>query len=552
MNLERPQDKVYRRMSKHELAERLSALQASSGTESAREEREEELQAVLHELEVYQIELEMQLRELRESRQALEVSLDRYASLYDFAPLGYVTLNDQGLIKEVNLTAAGMLGIERKFLIDRYFAPWIAKTDLALFRSHLKQCRLNSGIAKSTLRLMNREKQILPVELTTSHEKDVQTGADLFRTAIIDLTDRRSAEADLDRFFNLSGDLLCILGTDGRFKRINPASEKILGYAPSEMIGRLYIDFIHPDDRDLAQTRLAEVRQEGLLTSDFQVRYMRKDRSVIMLSWNSLTSGNQIYAAGRDITAQAQAKKEIERYVAKLKEERMLRERFVSALTHDLRTPLTSAKLNAQILGQRPNDPAAVIAQSKKISKGIDRADRMIQDLLDANRIKAGEELPMQLVEFDLTDVARSTLDELSSVYGKRFVLKTKTPVVGSWSKQDLRRVIENLANNAVKYGDPDREITISIAKELNEKVALTVQNFGNPIPKDEQLTLFKQFRRSTGAQKSGKKGWGIGLTLVRGIVKAHGGEITVESNKNEGTTFRVILPLKGHSEPLH
>ena len=89
---------------------------------------------MLHELEVYQIELEMQVRELNESRSALEESHERYINLYDFAPVGYVTLSEQGMIREINLTAAEMLGVARQWLHERSLAPWIMAADLPLFR----------------------------------------------------------------------------------------------------------------------------------------------------------------------------------------------------------------------------------------------------------------------------------------------------------------------------------------------------------------------------------------------------------------------------------
>jgi signal transduction histidine kinase len=210
---------------------------------------------------------------------------------------------------------------------------------------------------------------------------------------------------------------------------------------------------------------------------------------------------------------------------------------------------MTVARVCAEVLAKQTHDPAVVLKMSDRIVGGIDRADHMIRDLLDANRIQAGEKLPLKLTEFDLAALVKRTLGELTTVHGKRFEFRSQGPVVGAWSKQDLRRVIENLVNNAVKYGDPDKPVVVAVKREPKRGAVFSVQNFGNPIPKEEQPTLFRQFRRAPGAAKGAQKGWGIGLTLVRGIVEAHGGNVSIESSLATGTTFQVVLPLQNRPE---
>lgn len=630
-------------MSKSDLAHRLNALLSAPKNRQVGEEHETELQIVLHELEVYQIELEMQVEELRESRQALEESHNRYVNLYDFAPVGYVTLTDQGMIREINLTGAGMLGIERRWLIDRSFASWIAGPDLPLFRRHLKGCREIGGKVRSTLHLINRGRQSVPVEISTSCFVDSVTGAPLLRTTITDLTEIRRAEADLDRFFTLSTDLLCIFGDDGKFQRVNPACEKILGYTPGEMLRRSGFDFMHPEDRDDAFATLLRLRAEGASVHSFECRYLKKDRSTVWISWSTITSGGKVYCVGRDITEQVQRRQQAEDQYAWLKEmvrliplplalvdtktdlvvstngltqeqvrgfpkdkelnhepailrtpkgnehvlvssrfireqrgqramtifvtqdvtdlkraeetlqdtidvlkrERELRERFVFTLTHDLRSPLTGARISAELLAKHSQDPEVLKKLSSRIIRSVDRIDYMVQSLLDANRIRAGEKLPLNLTEFDLIELVRDTLGDLSEIHGNRFTFQEHCSVRGRWDKLGLRRVVENLVNNAIKYGDPLRPVSISVFEESADSAVLSVQNFGNPISKRDQATLFDQFRRSSEAESGTQKGWGLGLTLVRGIIEAHGGTVTVESNVRKGTTFRALIPKK-------
>jgi signal transduction histidine kinase len=236
--------------------------------------------------------------------------------------------------------------------------------------------------------------------------------------------------------------------------------------------------------------------------------------------------------------------------VTNLRLERERRENFVSALAHDLRTPLTSAKMSVQLLARKGSDPSVSERLTTNVLKGLERIDNMIRDLLDANRIHAGEKLSMKVIHFDLVRLAKVTLDGLALIHPERFEIKASGKVFGDWCKPQLRRVIENLANNAVKYGSPSQTVTVFVTPVGKDHVSLTVHNLGNPIPVDEQASLFEQFRRSSAAQTSGKKGWGVGLTLVRGIVEAHGGKISVMSNLENGTTFSVVLPLVQAAKP--
>ena len=177
-----------------------------------------------------------------------------------------------------------------------------------------------------------------------------------------------------------------------------------------------------------------------------------------------------------------------------------------------------------------------------KILGAINRADRMIEDLLDANRIRAGHKLPLAVSEFNIADLFRRTIDELSMVHGPRFALNYED-TRGHWSYEALRRVIENLCNNAIKYGAQGGLVKLSV-KRHKDKVKILVHNIGGELNINEQKTLFDQFRRSWTADRSRQKGWGIGLTLVRGIVEAHNGTITVSSGHGLGTTFEILLPI--------
>ena len=122
-----------------------------------------------------------------------------------------------------------------------------------------------------------------------------------------------------------------------------------------------------------------------------------------------------------------------------LETERALRESFVSLLTHDLRTPLSVAKISSQLIQRRSSDPDACQNLALKISHSIDRADEMIRNLLDANRIRSGEKLPLNIEHFELFSFIQETLLDLATVHGDRFVLKPSEKIDGYWDIQNVR-----------------------------------------------------------------------------------------------------------------
>jgi signal transduction histidine kinase len=225
-----------------------------------------------------------------------------------------------------------------------------------------------------------------------------------------------------------------------------------------------------------------------------------------------------------------------------LRLDREFREKFVQALTHDLRTPLTAAKMSAQLIDRKGEISPETRRQVMRIEGHLTRMDTMIRDLLDASRIKAGEKIPAHITECDLHQIASDVCDELTSIHGERFKLDRKEPLIGHWCPEGMRRIMENLLSNAVKYGEPGSPVTLALAEKADH-VHLIVHNYGNSIDQEDQLRLFDIFRRAKSAERSDKKGWGIGLTLVRGLAEANGGIVKVESYPKEGTRFTVDLP---------
>ncbi len=253
-----------------------------------------------------------------------------------------------------------------------------------------------------------------------------------------------------------------------------------------------------------------------------------------------MTSGFMIR---KIIRQQVMEKLRAESIVLLLNEEKLAREKFVSTLSHDLQTPLTSAKLQIQLLLRKKDNKETDNLNLGKVHLSIIRIENMIRDLLDANRIHAGERLHLKIDECELRELVESTVADLNIQYGDRFRVKRSSPVHGFWNCEGIRRIIENICTNAVKYGEENSPVTIQLEK-ASEGVLLSIHNQGIPIPENDIPFLFQPYHRSKNAEQGEKAGWGLGLTLVKGLTEAHGGMVKVESTAAGGTIFTVYLPL--------
>lgn len=185
--------KDYARMTRPELLRRIAELEKTAPGPALAFAHER----LAHDPQVHQMELETQNRELREAQQIIELSRDSYADLFDFAPVGYVTLDEKGVVREINLTVAGMLGVARTRLVGVPFHLHVAREDLAKFRSHLRVLSKRGEQATTELRLVHKGREFLPVEMQSVLVLDGGQKDRLYRMAIMDLTARKHAEMEL-------------------------------------------------------------------------------------------------------------------------------------------------------------------------------------------------------------------------------------------------------------------------------------------------------------------------------------------------------------------
>jgi signal transduction histidine kinase len=222
-----------------------------------------------------------------------------------------------------------------------------------------------------------------------------------------------------------------------------------------------------------------------------------------------------------------------------------LRDQFVAMLSHDLRNPLASVQLTAQILARRADCSEGCRKDAEKIKRIISGADAMIQDLLDASRVRAGQPFPIRPQSCRLAPVLEHLVSDLRAMHGDRFLLKMSSQgIEGQWDVSAIRRAVENLATNALKYGKKEGLISLTVS-DSSDAILISVHNQGNPISKEDQMKLFDPFVRVTKIPSNGIQGWGIGLAVVKGVAEAHGGSVSVESTQELGTTFILKLPRR-------
>lgn len=221
------------------------------------------------------------------------------------------------------------------------------------------------------------------------------------------------------------------------------------------------------------------------------------------------------------------------------------REQLVGIVGHDLRNPLNTILMGANILllceGLGQKETGLV----RKIANNASQATRLIDQLLDLTRSRLGGGIPIDLTRFNLNGVCRQVIDETQLTHAERPLrVDVRGDLTVVWDRDRIYQLLANLVGNAVHHGEPLSPIELRIDGGETE-VVIDVANQGEPIPQETLPFIFDAFRKGRTLQPSRTQGPGLGLGLfiVREIVRSHGGSIAVTSSASDGTTFRVRLP---------
>jgi PAS domain S-box-containing protein len=387
---------------------------------------------LLHELEVHRIELEMQNEQLRSAQHDLEVGLDRYTQLFDFAPIGYATLTAHGDVREVNHAGATLLQDTR-----------------------------------------------------------------------------------------------------------------------ANILGRRFTHFLGGEHRDAFDQVLAEVARDNLkkvVELELAQRGMIDQRPIARVSVSSLAGRLPIFlVAFEDVSAQKHAEAALRRADDALREADRRKDEFLAVVSHELRTPLSSVLMHAQLLLHTGLDAAMVAQSARVIERAVKEQTRLIDELLDVSRIVAGK-LVFQQESVDVASVVRAAVDTVVSEAKKKDI-KIELTIDGGGHRLTgdairLQQAIQNLLVNAVKFTPMSGSTYVSL-RAVDGQARIQVRDTGDGIDPHLLPHLFERFWQADRSSTRSTGGLGLGLSIVRSIVDAHGGTIRAESRgKGLGSTFTIELPL--------
>ena len=218
---------------------------------------------------------------------------------------------------------------------------------------------------------------------------------------------------------------------------------------------------------------------------------------------------------------------------------------FLGALGHDLRDPLNSIGMGAQLLTQVGEKDSRSVKLGAQMYSSVLRMNKMLDDLLNFTQSRIGGGLQIFAASAALAQISEDVIEEFRLSNPNRTIHnQVDGNCTGHWDATKLSQVYQNLISNALQYSSVDSAVTVA-TKDLGDYVVFTVHNDGAPIPKQSQHMVFELMHRipNADAERNFKKNLGLGLYITREIVNAHNGDISLTSTEEAGTTFRVQLP---------
>ena len=225
-----------------------------------------------------------------------------------------------------------------------------------------------------------------------------------------------------------------------------------------------------------------------------------------------------------------------------------MREKLIGALAHDIRNPISAAYFALDIID--PEDDKERIKSLKLMGLGsLKKSLQLVEGLLDAISIKAGEGITLNFESIDIVEEIKWVCDEANQIYLNDVILNSNTDESqGVFDGTAIRRVVENLVTNAIKYGARDEPIKV-ILEDSHEEIVIKVHNQGESIDEAYQNEIFEFLKRGKENNNTNLESWGMGLTIVKSVAHAHGGKVDLKSNDDHGTTFSLSLK-KNHNKP--
>lgn len=512
-------------------------------TESQRSLRAPEMAAqahtaeeLLHELQVHQTELDMQNEELRQAQVALEVSRDRYADMYEFAPVGCLTLTCECTISEINLTGTMLLGMDRNKLQHRRFDSFVATEDRECWTGHFLSVLKYHEKQSFDLKLKRGSGAFFYAQLDC-----ISTGSgseSSVRITLTDITARKQAEDalqesknQLQATFDAIPDMLFEVGLDGRIYNYHPARIDLLAAPSGEFIGKTFADILAPVSTNVCMAALLEANEKGASTGkQYELQLPHgKFWFELSVSRKPVNPGQEprFIMLSRDITEREQAQRQMSDlsvHFQNVREEE--KARIAREIHDDLGGTLTALKMDVYWLAEE----LSANKQAAQFLKQIESMSQLIDSAVSVTRSVITGLRPTILDDLGLL----ATLEWQAAQFQQRTGIECKVNCIEdieSKGKQDKRRSIalfrifqEALTNISRHSGASKVQVEY---QHGDDEIMLSISDNGCGLPID---------------RNAASNTYGIlGMTERIGQL---GGRIKFDSSPGEGLSVTVILPL--------
>ena len=545
-------------MKKDELELRKRAEEVLQGqSEDVRDLSEQEMQHLIHELRVHQIELEMQNDELRKTQLALEASRDRYTDLYDFAPVGYFTLDENLLVIEANFTCVNLLCDNKSTFLKRGFSHYVAKDYQDEYYLFIRKSVETKEPQTCELKLLKEGGSEFYAHLACMAVQDEKGNFSQTRIAISDinkfkLLERALAESE-ERYQNLfdnAPDMYFTVSTDGTVTSVNQSGADYLGYSKEELVGNSVWTIVYNNDLESVQKEFAEILSEKLLKSELEFRRVRKNGSILWvherthLNLDDKERPVEVWIICRDIS---------ERKLLEAQHQQIQKMKAVSSLAggiaHEFNNGLCGITGNIDLLQLKYPGDENMNRYFEQILTSSQRMSGLTDQLLAYARGGKYEAKSISLSKF-----IEDTLPLIRNTISPSIHLDTDLHPDISYVETDLTQlqiVLSALLNNSSEAIDGKGRIKIITSEEeVDEEfinhhpglkpgpyVYLTVEDDGTGMDEETRRRVFEPFFTTK------IQGRGLGMASAYGIIKNHDGWISVYSELGQGTVVRIYLP---------
>ena len=455
----------------------------------------------------------------------------------------------EGLVTNWNIGAQQMLGFTEEEVIGKDAAKFFIPEDRAKGVPEQEMATAaTEGRAEDERWHMRRDGSRFWASGIMTPVRD-ETGKLIgFSKVMRDMTERNKLTEERDRFFALSMDMLTIVHLDGRFQRVNPAFQKVLGYSEEELFARSLFELLHPDDR--AKTMSAYVNlATGQPVKHMENRLRCKDGTYRWVAWSyfPVPEDGLAFGVGRDTTELRRMHEVLRLRAEELENANRVKDEFLATMSHELRTPLTSILgwsrlLHSNQLSDKDKERAIQIIQ-----RNAEAQSKLIEDLLDVSRIITGK-LKIEFQPVSFAAITESALGSMRPAFdAKQLQLEASIdpaagPISGDPSR--LQQIVTNLLSNAIKFTPNGGKIDVRLERH-DSHVRLDIKDTGVGIATEHLPYIFERFRQVDSSNVRTHGGLGLGLAIVDYLVRQQAGAVFVTSGgTGKGATFSVEFPL--------